>query len=43
MKSEEVGGPSAASDHLHIIYQKICEKGPITISDLSFEFPQISR
>jgi hypothetical protein len=44
MKSELVGWPSVVCDDLvQSVDQKICERRPLTISDLSSEFPQISR
>jgi hypothetical protein len=36
--------PSVVSDTLvHIVDQKICERWRLTMSELSCEFPQISR
>jgi hypothetical protein len=44
MKSEEVGRKSVVSDDLvQTVEQKICERRHFTISELSCEFPQISR
>jgi hypothetical protein len=34
---------SAVSDDLQSVDQKICERRPFTISELSCEIPQISR
>jgi hypothetical protein len=44
MKSEVVSLPSAVSDHpVQSVEQKICERRRFTISEVSCEFPQISR
>jgi hypothetical protein len=44
MKSEVVGRPSVVSDDLvRSVDQKICERQSFTISEISCEFPQISR
>jgi hypothetical protein len=44
MKIEVVGQPSVLSDDLvQSVDQKICEKQHFTISEVSCEFPQISR
>jgi hypothetical protein len=44
LKSEVVGQPSVVSDDLvQSDDQKICERRCFTISELSREFPQISR
>jgi hypothetical protein len=44
MWSEVVGQPSVLDDDLaQNVGQKICEKRRFTISELSCEFPQISR
>jgi hypothetical protein len=43
-KSEVVGRPSVVSDDLvQSVDQNICERWHFTISELSCEFPQISR
>jgi hypothetical protein len=44
MKSEVVGWPSVVSDDLvQSVDERICEKRRCIISELSCEFPQISR
>jgi hypothetical protein len=44
MNSEVVGWPSVVSDDLvQSVQQIICEGWRFTISELSYEFPQISR
>jgi hypothetical protein len=44
MKSEVVGRPSVVSDDLvQSVDKKTCDRRRFTISDLSCEFPQISR
>jgi hypothetical protein len=44
MKSEMFGQPSVVSvDVVQSVYQKICERRRFTITELSCEFPQISR
>jgi hypothetical protein len=44
MKSEVVGLPFVVSDDLdHSVDQKVCDIRCFTISELSCEFPQVSR
>jgi hypothetical protein len=43
MKSEEVSWPFVVSDLIQSVDQKRCERWCFTISELSCEFPQISR
>jgi hypothetical protein len=44
MRSEVVDQPSVVSDDLvQSVDQKLCERWCFTISELSYEFPQISR
>jgi hypothetical protein len=43
IKSEVVGRPSVVSDDFVQSADQICERRLFTISELSCEFPQISR